>query len=265
MDFKLSDLAKPFQYEDVEWRAGATNKDKTKALALAYITSRAVMSRLDDVCGPQNWQDDYRPGPDGGVLAGIGIRVGDEWIWKWDGAENSNIEAVKGGLSDAFKRAAVKWGIGRYLYGLDGVWVECEAFGNTVKLKGSPKLPAWALPSNAPAPTNGGGKPPAPETVTQAEKDAPAPQPVDKSAAAWAATIAEIAKAKRTTPEKLRPLFEFSQAGISPDTSVEVATVWLDYYSEARKREAKDRLTPPEAGAYADEMTAKAFDLGAIN
>lgn len=119
--------------------------------------------------------------------------------------------------------------------------------------------------SNAPAPTNGGGKPQAPEPVTQAEKDAPAPQPVDKSAAAWAATIAEIAKAKRTTPEKLRPLFEFSQAGISPDTSVEVATVWLDYYSEARKREAKDRLTPQEAGAYADEMTAKAFDLGAIN
>lgn len=148
MDFKLSDLAAPFAYEDIEWRAGATNKDKTQALALAYITSRAVMNRLDEVCGPQNWQDDFRSGPDGGVLAGIGIRIGDEWIWKWDGAENSSIEAVKGGLSDAFKRAAVKWGIGRYLYGLDGVWVKCETRGNTVVLSRTdqPKLPAWALP-----------------------------------------------------------------------------------------------------------------------
>lgn len=150
MDFTFKQLSAPFPYEDIEWRAGATNKEKTKALALAYITSRAVMNRLDDVCGPHNWRDEYAAGPDGGVICGLSIRVGDEWITKWDGAENSNIEAVKGGLSDAFKRAAVKWGIGRYLYGLDGVWVECEAFGNTVKLKGQPKLPAWALPDAAP-------------------------------------------------------------------------------------------------------------------
>lgn len=156
-------LAAPFPYEDIEWRAGATNKDKTKALALAYITSRAVMSRLDDVCGPENWKDMYSPGPDGGVMCLLSIRVGDEWITKCDGAENSNIEAVKGGLSDAFKRAAVKWGIGRYLYGLDGVWVTCEQRGNTTVLTGKAGLPVWALPAPKPAQkpaekTNGNGK-----------------------------------------------------------------------------------------------------------
>jgi hypothetical protein len=29
-------------------------------------------------------------------------------------------------MSDAFKRAAVKWGIGRYLYRLPNVWAPCE-------------------------------------------------------------------------------------------------------------------------------------------
>ena len=54
-------LAAPFKFSDLEWRAGATNQDKTKALALAYITSRAVMDRLDEVIGPENWRDEYQP------------------------------------------------------------------------------------------------------------------------------------------------------------------------------------------------------------
>ena len=139
-------LAAPFHPDDIEWRVGATNAEKTKAMALAYITSRAVMDRLDEVIGPENWRDEYRPGPDGGVLCGLSLRIGDEWITKWDGADNTDIEAIKGGLSDAFKRAGYKWGIGRYLYRLVAEWVPCEAHGKAVTLKATPRLPAWALP-----------------------------------------------------------------------------------------------------------------------
>ena len=139
-------LATPFHPEDIEWRAGATNSDKTKALALAYITSRAVMDRLDEVVGPQNWRDEYKPGPDGGVICGLSLRIQDEWICKWDGADNTEFEAIKGGLSDAFKRAGYKWGIGRYLYKLENVWVPCELHGKTIALKNTPPLPPWALP-----------------------------------------------------------------------------------------------------------------------
>lgn len=139
-------LATPFHPEDIEWRAGATNNDKTKALALAYITSRAVMDRLDEVIGPQNWRDEYKPGPDGGVICGLSLRIQDEWICKWDGADNTEFEAIKGGLSDAFKRAGYKWGIGRYLYKLENVWVPCELHGKTIVLKSTPSLPSWALP-----------------------------------------------------------------------------------------------------------------------
>lgn len=146
----FEDLAAPFEEKDIEWRAGATNTNKDKAMALAYVTSRAVMNRLDTVLTPANWQDDYKSGPDGGVICGIGLLVdrGDrsEWVTKWDGADSPRFEAVKGGLSDAFKRAAVKWGIGRYLYDLPNVWVKCHKQGDTVVLDETPKLPAWALP-----------------------------------------------------------------------------------------------------------------------
>lgn len=174
-------LSKPFPPGDVEWRAGATNQDKTQAMALAYITSRAVMNRLDEVVGPDNWQDEYKAAPSGGVMCGISIRVNGEWVTKWDVGENTDFEAIKGGFSDAFKRAAVKWGIGRYLYSVDAVWVRCEARGKSIVLKETPKLPAWAIPGVQPLQPAASAKapvsPPAenapddekPETVTNAE------------------------------------------------------------------------------------------------
>ncbi len=55
----------------------------------------------------------------GGVECGISIKIDSEWVTKWDAAENTQVEAVKGGRSGAMKRAAVQWGIGRYLYNLE--------------------------------------------------------------------------------------------------------------------------------------------------
>src|SRR4051812_15570275 len=73
----LSKLKEPFPAEDIEWRIGQAGESNGKvwATCLAYLTSRAVMDRLDEVCGPENWQDEYRPGPVGGVICGISIRV----------------------------------------------------------------------------------------------------------------------------------------------------------------------------------------------
>jgi hypothetical protein len=73
------------------------------------------MDLLDEVVGAENWQDDYKL-IDGKLLAGIGIRTDSGWVWKWDTGTESNMEAEKGQMSDAFKRAGVKWGIGRFLY-----------------------------------------------------------------------------------------------------------------------------------------------------
>ena len=95
-------------------------------MALAYLDARDVMDRLDDACGPSNWQSRYNETPKGRVLCELGIRFDGEWVWKSDGAGDTAVEGEKGGISDALKRAAVHWGIGRYLYRLESVWVKCS-------------------------------------------------------------------------------------------------------------------------------------------
>lgn len=124
-------LAEPFDPAIVSWRVGPTNQDKSKGMALAYIDARDVMRRLDEVCGPENWQNDY-PWSDGKrVVCRIGIRIGEEWIWKTDGAGDTDTEGEKGALSDAFKRSAVHWGIGRYLYDTKSPWVAIQQKGKS--------------------------------------------------------------------------------------------------------------------------------------
>lgn len=128
MDIK--DLYKPFPAEKVSWRVGSTTTDKTKGMALAYIDARDVMERLDEVCGSDKWQNRYTATGEKTVCE-IGIKIDEEWVWKANGAGDSATEAEKGALSDAFKRAAVLWGIGRYLYDLDTPWVELEQRGKS--------------------------------------------------------------------------------------------------------------------------------------
>jgi len=150
----LTLLAAPFPLDDVEWKPGATTRDKTKGLAMAYISSRAVQDRLDEVCGPDGWRNEFRAGPGGGVLCGISVRAvredgTAEWITKWDGADNTDVEAVKGGLSNSMKRAAVMWGIGRYLYRIPQSWVRLDERGRFAE---TPRVPAEFLPPRAPRP-----------------------------------------------------------------------------------------------------------------
>lgn len=153
----LSRLKDCFEPNDIEWRlqrCGKGSNGKIWGMALAYVTNRAIMNRLDEVCGPENWKNEFKSAPDGGILCGISIKIGDEWVTKWDGAENTGIEAVKGGLSGAMKRAAVQWGIGRYLYKLEESRINANENGayrgktkdETTFRWDAPALPAWALP-----------------------------------------------------------------------------------------------------------------------
>lgn len=130
-------LSAPFADADIEWRITATTKDKSKGLAVPYVTNRAIQNRLDSTVGVDGWYNDYKPWPNdsqskkSAQICGITIYFPEKdlWLTKWDGAENSDIEAVKGGLSDSMKRAAVQWSIGRYLYGMPQVWVKLNERG----------------------------------------------------------------------------------------------------------------------------------------
>lgn len=130
----LQALSAPFPPHEIEWRLGSTKQDKTSGLALAYITSRHVMERLDEVVGPANWQDRYEVHGNR-VICYLSLRIDGEWVTKADGAGDTHVEAEKGGISDALKRAAVKWGIGRYLYALGNIWVDCEQRGKSTFIK----------------------------------------------------------------------------------------------------------------------------------
>ena len=166
-------LSSPFENSDIEWRLQWADDEKPRGLAVPYITNRAIQSRLDTVVGIENWKNEYIPwhsdGKKASQLCGISIRFSPEgeWITKYDGADDSDIEPIKGGLSDSMKRSAVQWGIGRYLYGMDTVFVETEKRGRTTVIRKSeqPKLDsahgdyvARIFPSNvsAPKPQNNG-------------------------------------------------------------------------------------------------------------
>lgn len=202
-------LAMPFAPEDLEWRLQQAFEDKNRGLAVPYVTNRAIQDRLDDVVGPENWHNEFRPwhgsGKKESQICGIAIYNEErkEWNTKWDGAEDTDVEAIKGGLSDSMKRAAVQWGIGRILYKMDVVWVNVEKRGRSwiipdserprldkayldllKRLKLTPALPGGLRseltprPGAAPQPTKDTPKEPPKETgkETKKEKTLPAPQ-----------------------------------------------------------------------------------------
>lgn len=137
----IHDLAAPFAPSEIHWRVGSTNKkmfDKGKAterkgLPLAYVNARDVMERLDAVLGAENWSDKYQESQKR-LFCSLALRINGEWISKTDGAGDTDMEGQKGGISDAFKRAAVKWGIGRYLYESKAEWITLDEY--------------WRLPKN---------------------------------------------------------------------------------------------------------------------
>jgi hypothetical protein len=124
MSNKFDILKKPIQPHEIEWRV--SNSKNGKIHVVPYITNRCVMDRFDEAFTPAGWQNTFSEWRTKGVKAGIGVYLEDEWIWKYDGADESNIEPTKGGFSDSMKRVAVQWGIGRDLYNYPAVYIEAD-------------------------------------------------------------------------------------------------------------------------------------------
>lgn len=106
-------LAVEFKGRDVKTRPQGGRQ-------LSYITARTVMNRLDEVAGPEGWWDDYHP-MEHSVLCRLTIRLPDgSTVTKCDAGGYAGMtdqgDDDKSGFSDAFKRAAVKFGVGRHLY-----------------------------------------------------------------------------------------------------------------------------------------------------
>lgn len=164
-------LSEPFGPDEVEWKPQTAKGNR--ALAVAYIDARCVMERLDAVVGVAGWQDSYAVLDDGNVLCKLSLNVAGEWVTKEDVGGPSDQKDVgdkrKASFSDALKRAAVKFGVGRYLYSLPHQW--CDYDEQKRQFVKTPSLPQWALPRKA--------QPQAPQQRPQtsaAQKTQPTPE-----------------------------------------------------------------------------------------
>lgn len=145
-------LAAPFEPSVIKWKPGKVSNNR--CLALAFIDARIVQDRLDEVLGGENWQDNYTVLPDGSVICRLTVILGDRMITKEDvGSLSEQPDAgdrLKSAFSDGLKRAAIKFGIGRFLYRLPPTWVDFDPVKKQI-IK-PPELPSWARPKgNAPS------------------------------------------------------------------------------------------------------------------
>ncbi|RYC69670.1 Rad52/Rad22 family DNA repair protein [Spirosoma sordidisoli] len=133
---ELNVLSAPITSTEIEWRVQSQTKDAQKIIVVPYITNRCVMQRFDDQFGWERWHNEIKE-VDGGFLCTISVVLdGGEIVRKTDGASRTGIEPIKGGISDAMKRCAVQFGLGRGLYDFPKVFIETK----------DKYIPNWAMP-----------------------------------------------------------------------------------------------------------------------
>lgn len=250
-------LAQPFKPDELEWRAGSFRFDKTAVMMLPYVTNRAIMDRLDEVIGPAYWSEDYRHVRENskGWICTLTIQVIDEderaepgfnilRVYHEDAADETDIEPTKGGASDSMKRAAVKFGIGRYLYNLPQFWAPTVERGGKhyPDPKWTPTLPVWALPAGAPRPA------PPPPPATAPAQPRPTAQPAKPAAPAAASSTRDDEDPDTGLPPGPFPFDIMTKIGVgqwkeNPWSYLVMGTVggrrhrWLQWASETWKPE----------------------------
>lgn len=211
----LRKLAAPFPESAVKWRSalcGLNGKGEPFALVVPYVDARAIQDRLDQVVGAENWMAEYRQGANNGTMCKLSLRINGQFVSKEDGADLSEIEPIKGGISNSFRRAAVVWAIGRYLYKLNQMYgivsengeykaaAKDRKTGQWINFRWSPpQLPAFAVPESNLTMLNGAKTTHGKQVPTKLNNGAKA------AGAPFAATKAEITM--EDVPQTLRDLF----------------------------------------------------------
>jgi hypothetical protein len=146
-EFVARALAEPFDPNELKFKPQVVQGNR--ALGVAYVDARVVQERLDSVLGIAGWQDEYQVLPDNTVVCTLRCKIGGEWITKSDvggpSEQPDGGDRMKAAFSDALKRAAVKFGVSRYLYRLPGWWLDYDP--KKRQFTQVPELPRAALPS----------------------------------------------------------------------------------------------------------------------
>ena len=125
----INNMFRTLKAEEIEVRVQSVKNGK--ANMLLYIDSRAVTKLLDETVGPMNWQTEFYE-VNGQTIGKLGIWDSEkqQWIWKSDTGTESNIEAVKGLISDVYKRMLSRWGVIE-LYSSPKILLDDDGYGNT--------------------------------------------------------------------------------------------------------------------------------------
>jgi hypothetical protein len=125
----LAELRRPFSPSEVKFKPQAVSKDQTSGLAVFFVDARLVAERLNQVVGIENWWDSYAVlGGPNAVAWGTPVECS---LWV-NGVTKVDVgqlppheldeKSWKSAYSDAFKRAAVKFGVGAHLYAAPNIW-----------------------------------------------------------------------------------------------------------------------------------------------
>lgn len=159
----IDDLKKPLTFDEIEWKVQSTkwNKEKNRVdytVIVPYINKKIIVERLNKIVGIGNWKNELKEWHNNNEMnlnletlkfiydsdekkikkfieniytkkqiCGLSIKIENEWITKWDGADNTDIESTKGGISSSFKRAANLWGLGLELNDFPVIKIEGKA------------------------------------------------------------------------------------------------------------------------------------------
>lgn len=128
----MESLQAEFPVEQLGWKIINTFESQGHFFAFVapFVDARAIQDRFDEVFGIDNWQVSYEKWGEKATKCTISVFLNERWISKEDGSEESDYSSVKGGFSNSLKRAAVLWGVGRYLYNVKPTKVELSTCSN---------------------------------------------------------------------------------------------------------------------------------------
>ncbi|MGK0536055.1 Rad52/Rad22 family DNA repair protein [Bacillus sp. 'calajunan'] len=128
----MESLQAEFPFEQLGWKITHTFESQGRFFAYVapFVDARAIQDRFDEVFGIDKWQVSYEKWGEKATKCTISVFLNERWISKEDGSEESDYSSVKGGFSNSLKRAAVLWGVGRYLYNVKPSKVELSTRGN---------------------------------------------------------------------------------------------------------------------------------------
>jgi len=220
----LKKLAAPFDPNDVAWKPQAVKGNR--ALAVAYIDARTVAERLDQIVAG-DWAFDWQEASNGctkGMLTICGITrcdVGEQG----DGPQGKTLKAA---VSDCLKRAAVLFGVGRYLYRLPAQWVDYDA--QYKRLARTPELPDWAKPDRP------RGERPPPPSVEAEEPEA---------------EQAETSKPHWIEDERVRKRFWAWTTNMALDSDEVHEALGVEHVAEYDGPSSQSVASTPSSGSFA--------------